>query len=292
MIELHIYKLILKNLIYIIVFLFLGSPALNAGLRPEDRIIRINGQNVVSLDNEKVAKIVKSCDKQVIMDVHRGTFIIHPDPRMLDFDDTLSESSYTSSSGFGSGSNNPHVNNNNLPYEKMPKVSPWGLYHQLKDNQAKAMCNDSYLDETCSEYSYYTDVTETESCYSCYTCCTTETEGSSDTQSQSPPNKVTRLNPELPTISPAFDKENMAPKLPPKSFNKVGLSNQVPKMAANPPPRSQLTSRPSVNPRLTAAEIPCVSPVAKLSVRYHVSTQAHFYFLLYFFFNSIYLIHQ
>ena len=269
-------------------YIYLGSPALQAGLKSDDCIIRINGQNVVKVDVDRVAKIVKQCDKQVVMDVHRyhrNTYSqgVSTDRRYLDFDDSISESSY-SSSGIGSESiqRGGHPNSrgipNWIPVDKMPKISPWQLYHQLKEQQMEA----AEFDDCDSEYSYYT---ETESCYSCYTCATDSSDDSQRSHSRSPPNKVFKLSsqssdeeenrvPGKQHSNPAFDKENLGPKLPSKNFNRRPVSA----VSADrvPPPKpvrsSSVSSSGSSSGSVKSEGSPTsVSSVARLAVRYHVS---------------------
>ena len=50
-----------------------GSSAWQAGLRVDDAVIRINGQNVSKSIADSVAKIVRQSEKQIIMDIHRET---------------------------------------------------------------------------------------------------------------------------------------------------------------------------------------------------------------------------
>jgi regulator of G-protein signaling 3 len=50
-----------------------GSAAWQAGLRVDDAVIRINGQNVSRSIADSVAKIVRLSEKQIVLDIHRQT---------------------------------------------------------------------------------------------------------------------------------------------------------------------------------------------------------------------------
>ena len=135
--------------IVVFVFIFLGSSADQAGLQPQDCIVKINGQNVSNLDVSRVAGIVKSCDRHILIDVTR----LKADVSCVTYNnDACNDMSWDSDSTMTSYDTDspPSV----LAPWKRQTVSPWELYRELKKRQAEAMLDET---DTESEYSIRTD---------------------------------------------------------------------------------------------------------------------------------------